>query len=83
MSSLPSSVEDELQKFLELIIPSSILLKSKIEPSIPSVKVEQVEDELQKSALDVKLKQVKQKNGYVKIRSTIKIPNQALIVKVE
>jgi hypothetical protein len=62
MSSLPSSVEDELQKFLELIIPSSILLKSKIEPSIPSVKVEQIEDELQKSALDVKLKQVKQKN---------------------
>ncbi len=83
MSSLPSSVEDELQKFLELIIPSSILLKSKIEPSIPSVKVEQIEDELQKSALDVKLKQVKQKNWYVKIRSTIKIPNQALIVKVE
>jgi hypothetical protein len=31
----------------------------------------------------VKLKQVKQKNWYVKIRSTIKIPNQALIVKVE
>jgi hypothetical protein len=55
MSSIPSSVENELHKLLKLLIPSAILLKNKIEPPIPSVKVEQVEDELQKSTLDVKV----------------------------
>ncbi len=40
-SSIPSSVENELHKLLKLLIPS--------------VKVEQVEDELQKPTLDVKV----------------------------
>jgi hypothetical protein len=73
MCSLPNSVEDELQKFLQLLIPNAILLKNRIELSISSVKVEQVKDELQKPALDVKVEQVEQKIGYVKIRSMGKI----------
>jgi hypothetical protein len=55
MSSLPSSVEDELHKFLKLFIPNAILLKNKIEPSILNVKVEHVKDELQKPTLYVKV----------------------------
>jgi hypothetical protein len=39
-------------------------LNNKIDPPIFSVKVEQVKDELQKPALNVK---VKQGNGYVKV----------------
>ncbi len=66
MSSIPSSVENELHKLLKLLIPSAILLKNKIEPPIPSVKVEQVEDELQKLVLDVRVMQVEKGNGYVK-----------------
>jgi hypothetical protein len=39
MSSLPSNVENELQKFLKLLIPSAIMLRNRIEPPIPSVKI--------------------------------------------
>jgi hypothetical protein len=56
MSSIPSSVENKLHKLLEFLVPSGILLRNWVEPQIPSVKVEQVEDELQKPTLDVKLK---------------------------
>ncbi len=55
MSSIPSNVENELHKLLKLLIPSVILLRNIVEPPIPSVKVEQVEDELQKPTLDVKV----------------------------
>jgi hypothetical protein len=42
-------------------------LNNKVKPLILSVKVEQVKDELQKSALNVRVKQVEQGNGYVKV----------------
>jgi hypothetical protein len=56
MSSLPSDVEDELQNFLKLLIPSAIMLKNIIEPPIFNVKMKEVEDELQKLALNVRIK---------------------------
>jgi hypothetical protein len=39
MFSLLSNVEDELQKFLNLLIPSVIMLRNRIEPPIHSIKV--------------------------------------------
>ncbi len=51
----------------QLLIPNAILLNNKVKPLILSVKVEQVQDELQKSALNVRVKQVEQGNGYVKV----------------
>jgi hypothetical protein len=39
MSCLPSNVEDELQNFLKLLVPSAIMLKNRIKPPIPNVKV--------------------------------------------
>jgi hypothetical protein len=72
MSSIPSSVENKLHKLLEFLVPSGILLRNRVEPPIPNVKVEQVEDKLQKPTLDVKLKQIEQGNGYVKIRLATK-----------
>ncbi len=83
MFSVPSSVEDELQKFLKLFVPNVILLENKIELSILSVKVEHVKDELQKPTLDVKVKQVKQGNRYVKIGLAIKKLDHVLVVKIE
>ncbi len=83
MFSLPSSVEDELQKFLKLFVPNVILLKNKIKLSILSVKVKHVKDELQKPTLDVKVEQVKQGNGYVKIGLAIKKLNHVLVVKIK
>ncbi len=80
MFSLPSSVEDELQKFLKLFVPNAILLRNKIQPSFFCVQVEHVEDELQKPTLDVK---VEQGNGYVKIGSAIKKLDKVLVVKIE
>jgi hypothetical protein len=67
MPSLLSSVEDEFQKFLKLPITSVIILRNKVKPPVLSVQVQQVEDELQKLILDVKVEQVEQGNGYVKI----------------
>jgi hypothetical protein len=49
----------------QLFIPNAIMLNNRVEPPILSVKVEQVKDELQKLALNVKVKQVEQGNGYV------------------
>ncbi len=83
MSSLPSDVEDELQNFLKLLIPSAIMLKNIIEPPIFNVKMKEVEDELQKLALNVRIKWVEQGNGYVKIGSAVKKSDQILVVKVE
>jgi hypothetical protein len=42
-------------------------LNNRVERLILSVKVEQVKDELQKPALNVRVKQVEQGNGYVKV----------------
>jgi exo-beta-1,3-glucanase (GH17 family) len=55
MSSLPSSVEDELHKFLKLFVPNAILLRNKVEPSTLNDKVEHVKDELQKPTVNVKV----------------------------
>jgi hypothetical protein len=79
MSSLLSSVEDEFQKFLKLLITSVILLRHIIKPPILSVKVKQIEDELQKLTLNVKVEQVEQGNGYVKIRSVVKKLNEVFV----
>jgi hypothetical protein len=45
--------------------------------------MKEVEDELQKLALNVRIKWVEQGNGYVKIGSAVKKSDQILVVKVE
>jgi hypothetical protein len=54
-------------------------LRYRIKPPILSVKVEQIEYELQKLTLNVKVEQVEQGNGYVKIRSIVKKLNEVFV----